>query len=76
MGWNPVTGMVMGAAAIGFVVISMATRTEMPPAGYALLDYGLLGLGAVGFIGSLAVYLKNRYRRDQATLRGRTSHAR
>jgi hypothetical protein len=32
----------------------------MPPPGYALLDYGLLGLGAVGFVGSLAVYLKNR----------------
>ena len=60
MGWNPVTGMVMGAAAIGFAIISMTMRTETPPAGYALLDYGLLGLGAAGFIGSLVAYLKTK----------------
>ena len=45
--------MVFGLAAIGFAVFSIATRTETPPPGYALLDYGLIGLGAVGFIGSL-----------------------
>jgi hypothetical protein len=60
VGKNPVTGMVLGAAAIAFAVFSMATRTEIPPAGYAFLDYGLIGLGAVGFVGSLVVYLKNR----------------
>jgi hypothetical protein len=60
MGKNPIIGMLMGAAAIGFVAISMATRTETPPPGYAILDYGLLGLGSVGFIGSLVAYLKAR----------------
>jgi hypothetical protein len=57
---NPVIGMVFGLAAIGFAVFSIATRTETPSPGYALLDYGLIGLGAVGFIGSLVAYLKQK----------------
>lgn len=60
MGKTPVTGMVLGVAAIAFAVFSMATRMETPPAGYAFLDYGLIGLGAVGFVGSLVVHLKNQ----------------
>jgi hypothetical protein len=60
VGKNPVTGMVLGALAIAFAVYSIATRTETPPPGYAFLDYGLIALGALGFIGSLVVWLKNR----------------
>lgn len=52
--------MIFGAAAIGFALFSIATRTETPPAGYALLDYGLIGAGAAGFLGSLVMYLKSK----------------
>jgi hypothetical protein len=60
VGKNPVTGIVLGAVAIGFALISMGTRTETPPPGYAIFDYVVLGLGAVGFVGSLAVYLMRK----------------
>jgi len=50
---HPFVGIVFGAAAIAFAVFSMVTRTETPPPGYALLDYGLIVLGASGIIGSL-----------------------
>ena len=60
MGKNPLVGVVLGAAAIGFAVFSMATRTEAPPAGYEFLDYGLIVLGLVGIIGSLAAYAKQK----------------
>jgi hypothetical protein len=60
MGKNPAVGMVFGVVAIGFAVFSMATRSETPPAGYEFLDYGILALGLVGFIGSLVAYAKNK----------------
>ena len=60
MGNGAVRGMIFGAAAIGFALFSIATRTETPPAGYALLDYGLIGAGAAGFLGSLVMYLKSK----------------
>ena len=52
--------MAFGAAAIGFAVFSMVTRTETPPPGYALLDYGLIALGAVAIIGTLAMIVRNK----------------
>jgi hypothetical protein len=60
MGKNPAVGMVLGVAAIGFAVFSMATRTETPPAGYEILDYGILALGLLGFSGSLVAYVKKK----------------
>jgi hypothetical protein len=58
MGKNPAVGMVFGVLAIGFAVFSMTTRSEAPPAGYEFLDYGILALGLMGFIGSLVAYVK------------------
>jgi hypothetical protein len=46
--------------AIAFSVFSMGTRSEAPPAGYDFIDYGILALGLVGFIGSLVAYVRNR----------------
>lgn len=57
---NPLIGMVFGLAAIGFAVFSIATRTETPSPGYALLDYALIGLGAVGFIGSMVAFSRKK----------------
>ena len=58
MGKNPAVGMVFGVLAIGFAVFNMTTRSEAPPAGYEFLDYGILALGLMGFIGSLVAYVK------------------
>jgi hypothetical protein len=58
MGKNPAVGIVFGLVAIGFAVFSLATRTEAPPEGYAILDYGLIAAGAIGVIGSLVAMAK------------------
>jgi hypothetical protein len=58
MGGNPLVGIVFGAIAIGFAVYSLATQIETPPAGYNLLNYGLIAAGAAGIIGSLIAYAK------------------
>ena len=58
MGKNQAGGIVFGALAIALGVYSLATQTETPPAGYNLLNYGLILAGAVGIIGSLAVYAR------------------
>jgi len=52
--------MVMGAIAIALGLINMATQTEAPSASVQLLTYVLLGLGAIGFFGSLVLYLKQK----------------
>jgi hypothetical protein len=57
---NPLAGVVFGVIAIGFAVFSMTTQTEAPPAGYNLLNYGLIVAGAAGIIGSLVAYAKNQ----------------
>jgi hypothetical protein len=36
----------------------MATRGETPPEGYALIDYGLIAVGAIAIIGSLVAYVR------------------
>jgi hypothetical protein len=58
MGKNPLAGVLFGVIAIGFAVYSLATQTEMPPAGYNLLNYGLIVAGAAGIIGSLVAYTR------------------
>jgi hypothetical protein len=60
MGKNPLVGVVFGALAIAFAVYSMATETETPPAGYELINYGLIALGAAGIVGSLIAYAKQK----------------
>jgi hypothetical protein len=63
VGKTPLRGMVMGAIAIGlglFNLISDQTGAETPPASVQLLTYVLLGLGLIGFVGSLVLYLKQK----------------
>ena len=55
MGKNPASGIVFGALAIALALYSLATQAETPPAGYNLLNYGLILAGAAGIIGSLVV---------------------
>jgi hypothetical protein len=58
MSKNPILGVVFGALAIAFAVFSMVTRDETPPEGYALIDYGLIAVGAIAIIGSLVAYAR------------------
>ncbi len=60
---GPVSGMVMGAIAIAlglFNLISDQTSIEPPPASTQILTYVLLGMGILGFVGSLVAYLKQK----------------
>jgi hypothetical protein len=60
---GPVGGMVMGAIAVVlglFNLISDQTGAETPPASIGVLNYVLLGLGLLGFLGSLVAYLRQK----------------
>jgi hypothetical protein len=61
MGKTPMRGMVMGGIAIVLGLINLSTNGgEAPSASVQLLTYVLLGLGAIGFVGSLILYLKQK----------------
>ncbi|HXP04883.1 MAG TPA: hypothetical protein VN808_12230 [Stellaceae bacterium] len=57
---RPLLGMAFGAGAIGLALLSMATRSETPPPGYWILEYGLLIAGVLGIIGSLVAHRRKR----------------
>ena len=57
---RPLLGMAFGAGAIGLALLSMATRSETPPPGYWILDYGLLIVCVLGIIGSLAAHRRKK----------------
>jgi hypothetical protein len=57
---RPLLGMAFGAGAIGFVLISMATRSETPPPGYWIFDYGLIIAGIAGIIGSVIAHRRSK----------------
>ena len=38
----------------------MASRSETPPPGYWIIDYGLLIAGALGIIGSLVAHRRKK----------------
>jgi len=59
MGKTPTRGMVMGGIAIVLGLINLSGG-EAPSASVQLLTYVLLGLGAVGFAGSLLLYVKQK----------------
>ena len=62
MGKSPVGGMVMGgiAVALGLFNLISDQSGETPPASVQVLTYVLLGLGLIGFVGSLLLYLKQK----------------
>ncbi len=57
---NPLAGAIFGAIAIVLAVYSLATQTETPPAGYNLINYGLIIAGIAGIVGSLVAYAKKK----------------
>ena len=57
---RPLWGMAFGATAIVLALFSMASRTETPPPGYILLDYGLLIAGAAAIVGSLVAHRRRK----------------
>ena len=62
MGRNPATGVVFGVLAIGLAVFNMVSDAsgETPPQSVNILNYVLLAMGLLGFVGSLVVYLKRQ----------------
>ena len=61
MGKTPIRGMVMGGIAIALGLLNLSSDGgEAPSASVQLLTYVLLGLGAIGFVGSLVLYLKQK----------------
>jgi len=60
MGKTPMRGMVMGGIAIALGLLNLSSGGEAPAASVQLLTYVLLGLGAIGFVGSLVLYLKQK----------------
>ena len=62
MGRNPATGIVFGVLAIGLAVFNMVNDAsgETPPQSVNILNYVLLAMGVLGFVGSLVVYLKRQ----------------
>jgi len=60
MGKTPMRGMVMGGIAIVLGLLNLSSGGEAPSASVQLLTYVLLGLGAIGFLGSLVLYLKQK----------------
>ena len=63
MGKSATRGMVMGGIAIALGLVNLVTDRagpETPPASVQTLTWVLIGLGVVGFLGSLAVYLKQK----------------
>ena len=60
MGKTPMRGMVMGSIAVVLGLLNLSTGGEAPSASVQLLTYVLLGLGAIGFVGSLILYLKQK----------------
>jgi len=52
--------MVMGGIAIVLGLLNLSSGGEAPSASVQLLTYVLLGLGAIGFLGSLVLYLKQK----------------
>ena len=52
--------MAFGATAIALALFSMASRSETPPQGYALLDYGLLIAGAASIVGSIVAHRRGK----------------
>jgi hypothetical protein len=60
MGKTPLRGMVMGAIAIALGLLNLSSGDEAPSASVQLLTYVLLGLGVVGFVGSLLLYVKQK----------------
>jgi hypothetical protein len=57
---RPLLGMAFGAGAIGLALLSMATRSETPPPGYWILEYGLLIAGVLGIIGSVVAHRRTK----------------
>jgi hypothetical protein len=60
MGKTPMRGMVMGGIAIVLGLLNLNSGGEAPSASVQLLTYVLLALGAIGFVGSLILYLKQK----------------
>ncbi|HEV2186838.1 MAG TPA: hypothetical protein VGR70_06500 [Stellaceae bacterium] len=60
MGKTPMRGMVMGGIAIVLGLLNLSSGGEAPSASVQLLTYVLLALGAIGFVGSLVLYLKQK----------------
>jgi hypothetical protein len=60
MGKTAIRGMVMGGIALVFGLFNFVGQTEAPSPAVELLTYVMLGLGAIGFFGSLIIYLKQK----------------
>lgn len=62
MGKNPATGLIFGVLAIGLAIFNMVSDAsgETPPQSVNILNYVLLAMGLLGFVGSLAMYLKRQ----------------
>ena len=63
MGKNPTRGMVMGGLAIALGLVNLVTDragSETPSASVQTLTYVLIGMGLIGFVGSLVMYLKQK----------------
>ena len=63
MGKSATRGMVMGGIAIALGLVNLVTDragAETPPTSVQTLTWVLIGLGVVGFLGSLVVYLKQK----------------
>jgi hypothetical protein len=60
MGKSPMRGMVMGGIALLLGLINLSSGGEAPSTSVQLLTYVLLTLGAIGFFGSLIIYLKQK----------------
>ena len=57
---RPLWGMAFGATAIVLALLGMASRTEAPPPGYVVLDYGLLIVGAASIVGSIVAHRRRK----------------